>query len=275
MRPSVGGMPAPQRRRRSDEDPRHPGRGFRHVPVSRRAEASPWADGTRWSACPADPRARASRGRKRRGSAGAAAHGGRVPSAPGALRQRRLEPRPRVPRVFGTGPAPGSSRSHPHAMRSGSTRHARPATCRSLPTRPQAAGACSTVPRPRPWVSHWEYDSSWQVLRIGSGHRMTDVLVGPAGRPRNPWTTRSMLTPELAAALMAERDRDIRDAARARRLSARPSVASRARARLAAALHPADVHTPSRAPRALGRELGEAVSVISARSGDTHGQDAC
>ncbi len=84
-----------------------------------------------------------------------------------------------------------------------------------------------------------------------------------------------MLLLDHAAALMADRERDIRDAARARQLPARPSLLARARRRLATALRPAPVRPAPRSPRALARGFGEAVGTVSSRAGDTHGQGAC
>ena len=84
-----------------------------------------------------------------------------------------------------------------------------------------------------------------------------------------------MLSHDLATTLVAERDRVIRDAIRARALPARPSVLARAVARLAVAMRP---YPEPRAPRSSGtiaRELGGAVTGVSARAGDTHGQGAC
>lgn len=84
-----------------------------------------------------------------------------------------------------------------------------------------------------------------------------------------------MLQLDHAAALMADRERDIRDVARRRLVPVRPSFLARARKRLATALGPAPVPPAPRSPRVLGRGLGDAVGSVSTRAGDTHGQGAC
>jgi len=84
-----------------------------------------------------------------------------------------------------------------------------------------------------------------------------------------------MLLLDHAAVMVADRERDIRDAARARRRPARPSYLARARDRLAEALRPASGRQVHGSPRTLARGFGESVNAASARAGDTHGQGAC
>jgi hypothetical protein len=84
-----------------------------------------------------------------------------------------------------------------------------------------------------------------------------------------------MLTHDLAITLVAERERAIRDAIRSRGLPPRPSLVSRAWARLAGAMRPRGDRRASPSPRLTPRDLGGAVTMVSARAGDTHGQGAC
>ena len=84
-----------------------------------------------------------------------------------------------------------------------------------------------------------------------------------------------MLSHDLAMTVIAERDRAIRAAARAHLRPSRPSLAARTVARLGAALGGRPEPRAARSPRAIARELGDAVAGVSARAGDTHGQGAC
>ena len=84
-----------------------------------------------------------------------------------------------------------------------------------------------------------------------------------------------MLSHELATTVVAERDRAIRAAARAHLRPTRPSRAARTVARLGAALRGHPAPRTARSPRTIARELGGAVTGVSARAGDTHGQGAC
>jgi hypothetical protein len=84
-----------------------------------------------------------------------------------------------------------------------------------------------------------------------------------------------MLSHDLATTLVAERDRAIRDALRMRALPARRSLIARAVARLAVAMRPYPEPRASRPRTTIARELGGAVTGVSARAGDTHGQGAC
>jgi hypothetical protein len=85
-----------------------------------------------------------------------------------------------------------------------------------------------------------------------------------------------MLTHDLASTVVAERDRVIREAVRAHRAAARPSVISRLLGRLAYAMggHSQTAHPQRTQRQALARELGAAVPGVSARGG-SHGQRAC
>ena len=89
-----------------------------------------------------------------------------------------------------------------------------------------------------------------------------------------------MLSHDLATTFVADRDRAIRDASRARIVPARPSLVARVVSRLASSLRPRTSPRPrpargaTRVPGARARELG-AVTGVSARPGDTHGQGAC
>ena len=84
-----------------------------------------------------------------------------------------------------------------------------------------------------------------------------------------------MLSHDLATTVVAERDRAIRAAVRAHLRPTRPSLAARTVSRLGAALRGRPERPTARSPRAIARELGDAVAGVSARAGDTHGQGAC
>jgi hypothetical protein len=84
-----------------------------------------------------------------------------------------------------------------------------------------------------------------------------------------------MLLIDHAAAIQADRERDIRAAARARMVASRPSIVARIRARIVARGRTEPTRPVTRSPRTLARELGDAVSAVSARASDTHGQGAC
>jgi hypothetical protein len=77
-----------------------------------------------------------------------------------------------------------------------------------------------------------------------------------------------MLSHDLATTFVAERDRVIREATRARTLPARPSVLARIVARLAVAARP-------RPEAPVARPRPSLVTGVSAGAGDTHGQGAC
>jgi hypothetical protein len=82
-----------------------------------------------------------------------------------------------------------------------------------------------------------------------------------------------MLSHDLATTIVAERDRAIREAIRARRVSARPSVVTRIVARFADAMRALAGSAASR--QTLPRERRGPVPRVSARAGGTHGQGAC
>jgi hypothetical protein len=84
-----------------------------------------------------------------------------------------------------------------------------------------------------------------------------------------------MLQLDHAAVIVADRERDIAEAARARQRPVRPSYVARARDRLAEVLRPASGRQVHRSPRTLARGFGKSVNAASARAGDTHGQGAC
>jgi len=116
-------------------------------------------------------------------------------------------------------------------------------------------------------------DDPWQVQEIVCEGQIPTTLGLLEDDP-------TMFHLDHAVALVAERERDIREAARARQLPARFSFLTRARKRLAAVLlsmpePPTPERPSSRSPRVLGRGFEEAVSTVSARACDTHGQGAC
>ena len=85
-----------------------------------------------------------------------------------------------------------------------------------------------------------------------------------------------MLGHELAVVVVADRERTTREALRVRRVTRRRPGSSSFRRALDAILgRPPAVAPPVRSARALARDLGGAVSAVSARPGDTHGQGAC
>jgi hypothetical protein len=83
-----------------------------------------------------------------------------------------------------------------------------------------------------------------------------------------------MLSHDLATAVVAERDRVIRDALRSHVRPVRPSLLARTVALLSGARQSRPGRRPAGASTRLA-DMSGAVTAVSARARDTHGQGAC
>jgi hypothetical protein len=83
-----------------------------------------------------------------------------------------------------------------------------------------------------------------------------------------------MLSHDLATTVVTERDRVIRDVLRSHARPARPSLLARVVALLGGARQARPGRRPGAASTRLA-DMGGAVSAVSARARDTHGQGAC